>query len=308
MSDLVKMNRTMQSCTCCPRNCNVNRLEGQRGVCRVPAEVYIARADLHFWEEPCISGTEGSGTVFFAGCPLKCVFCQNYEVANARAGYPVTIEELAQTFLKLQDKGALNINLVTPTQYAPQIAEALKLGRNMGLKLPIVYNCGGYEGVEALKGLEGLVDIWLTDFKYMNAETAARYSRCPDYPQKAKEALAEMVRQTRENVFDEEGRMKKGIIVRHLILPGHVREAQQLVRYLYETYGNRIWMSLMNQYTPFDRIKDQYPEISRKLTHREYNEVIDYTIDLGVENAYVQEGGTAKESFIPNFEGNGPDA
>lgn len=308
MIDREKIVRQMKSCACCPRNCGVDRTEGEKGVCRVPAEVYIARAGLHFWEEPCISGSEGSGTVFFAGCPLKCVFCQNYEVANARAGYKVTIEELARTFLQLQDKGALNINLVTPTQYAPQIGEAIKLSRDMGLELPIVYNCGGYEGVEALRQLQGLVDVWLTDFKYINSETAARYSRCPDYPGKAKEALAEMVRQTKENVFDPEGRMRKGIIVRHLILPGHVKEAQQLVRYLYETYGDRIWMSLMNQYTPFDRIREQFPEISRKLTHREYNEVVDYAIDLGVENAYVQEGGTAKESFIPDFEGKGPDA
>jgi putative pyruvate formate lyase activating enzyme len=306
-----KMSDDMNKCMSCPRKCEVDRENGKTGVCGVPADIYVARAALHYWEEPCISGSEeagnrnGSGTVFFSGCVLKCVYCQNYEVAHATVGKRITVERLAEIFFELQEKGALNINIVTPTQYIPQIAEAIEIARSRGISIPFVCNCGGYENPGMLKHLEGLVDIYLTDFKYMDAEAAGKYSRASDYPEWAKASLAEMVRQQPEAVFSEDGLMKKGVIVRHLVLPGMVRNAKEVIHYVYRTYGDRVWLSLMNQYTPFERVKELYPEIGRKVTRREYNEVLDYAISLGVENAYIQEGSTAKESFIPVFDGEG---
>jgi putative pyruvate formate lyase activating enzyme len=267
--------------------------------------VYVARAALHFWEEPCISGENGSGTVFFSGCPLRCVYCQNFELARAKRGKPVTVEALSRLFLKLQEEGANNINLVTPTQYTLAIIPAVRLAKDEGLHLPIVYNCGGYESVETLRLLEGTVDIYLTDLKYLDEYASKRYSGAADYPAVAKDAIYEMVRQCKETVFECGGMMQKGVIVRHLLLPGRVREAKQVVRYLYSTYGNAIWMSLLNQYTPFGRVKERFPELARGVTKREYDTLVDYAIELGVTNAFIQEGATAKESFIPGFSGEG---
>ncbi|MDY3919596.1 MAG: radical SAM protein [Candidatus Limivivens sp.] len=298
------LNNSYQSCRLCPRQCGVNRQAGQKGFCRMDARIFGARAALHMWEEPCISGTTGSGTVFFSGCTLGCIYCQNYEIARAQTGKEITTKRLAEIFLELQEKHAANINLVTPTHYAPSILEALKLARGQGLTIPTVYNCSGYESVEALRMLEGWIDIYLTDFKYMESELAACCSRAWDYPQRAKEALAEMVRQTGEAMFDEDGMMKRGTIVRHLLLPGHVKNAREVLRYVYETYGNRVWISLMNQYTPVEkaeRLKD-FPELNRKVTKREYERLLDYAVELGVENGFLQEGETAKESFIPAFD------
>jgi putative pyruvate formate lyase activating enzyme len=306
-----KISDYMKKCMSCPRKCEVDRENGKTGVCGVPADIYVARAALHYWEEPCISGSEeagnrkGSGTVFFSGCVLKCVYCQNYEVAHAAVGRKITVGRLAEIFLELQDQGANNINLVTPTQYIPQIAVAAEIARSGGLSIPFVCNCGGYEDPEMLKLLDGIVDIYLTDFKYMDADSAAKYSQAADYPERAQDALAEMVRQQPEAFFSEDGLMKKGVIVRHLVLPGMVRNAKEVIRYVYDKYGDSVWLSLMNQYTPFERVKDKYPEIGRKVTRREYNEVLDYAISLGVENAFIQEGATAKESFIPVFDGEG---
>lgn len=291
----------MKRCTLCPRNCNVDREAGERGVCGVTGEGILgARAALHMWEEPCISGECGSGTVFFSGCSLRCIYCQNYEIAHAETGKRITVERLSEIFLELAKKGAHNINLVTPTHYTPEIIRAVLRARACGLTLPIIYNCSGYEKVETLKMLEGIVDIYLTDFKYMEPDLAAKFSKAPDYPTIAKEALKEMVRQTGAPVFDENDLMKKGVIVRHLLLPNHLKNAKAVVQYVYEIYGDQVYLSLMNQYTPLPQVR-HIPELNRKVTDREYEKLLDYAIDLGVEQAFIQEGETAEESFIPSF-------
>lgn len=292
-------------CTLCPRECNVNRAEGKTGFCGVAGEdIYLARAALHMWEEPCISGEDGSGTVFFSGCPLRCVYCQNYNIAHAKTGKAVTRERLSEIFMELQEKGANNINLVTPTHYTPEIVCAVKRAREKGLRLPVVYNCSGYEKVDTLRMLDGIVDIYLTDFKYMDSDMAKRYSHAKDYPEVAKAALNEMVRQTGEAVFSEEGMMQKGVIVRHLLLPGALENAKAVVQYVYETYGDVVFLSLMNQYTPLPQV-EKYPEINRRVTEEEYEELVDFAIDIGVENGFIQEGETAEESFIPEFNNEG---
>lgn len=294
-------------CMLCPRNCGVNRGAGETGVCGQTDTVKVARAALHYWEEPCISGTAGSGTVFFSGCALHCVFCQNHSIANGKAGKPVTQERLSEIFLEMQEKGANNINLVTPGHFVPQIAEALKRAKEQGLALPVVYNTGSYEHVDTIRRMEGLVDIYLPDFKYMDDALGVRYSHVRDYSRMAKAAIAEMVRQTGEAVFeggDEDGLMKRGTIVRHLVLPGCAEDSKAVIRYLYEAYGNRIYISMMNQFTPMPALAD-YPELNRKVTKEEYEEVVDYAISLGVECGFIQEGETAEESFIPAFDGEG---
>ena len=295
------MNSKTEKCMLCPRACNVNRTEGEKGVCGVAGEgIMGARAALHMWEEPCISGENGSGTVFFSGCPLRCIYCQNYHIANASVGSTITKERLSEIFLELQQKNAENINLVTPTHYTPEIIWAVKEARKKGLRLPIVYNCSGYEKVETLKALEGIVDIYLTDFKYMDKFAAKKYSRAEDYPEIAKAALEEMVRQCGQAVFDERDMMVKGVIVRHLLLPGQMQNAKDVVQYVYETYGDYVFLSLMNQYTPLPQV-EAYPEINRCVTEEEYDELMDFAIEIGVENGFIQEGETAKESFIPAF-------
>ena len=292
-----------KKCSLCPRLCLADR-NITTGYCGVKNTLRVARAALHFWEEPCLSGEEGSGAVFFTGCNLRCVFCQNYEIARAEQGKEITIERLTEIFLELQDQNANNINLVTATHYVPQVVEALRAAKEKGLHIPVVYNSGGYESVETLKMLEGLVDIYLPDFKYLDSERAKRYSRAEDYPEIAKKALAEMVRQQPEAVFDERGIMEKGVIVRHLMLPGGIKDSKAVVNYLYETYGDQIFLSLMNQYTPLPHVAE-YPEINRKLKKFEYDRLVDYAIFLGVENGFIQEGETAKESFIPAFTNEG---
>mgnify|MGYP005795666539 FL=1 len=295
----------MPPCTICPRNCRIDRTAGQKGYCGVTGtKIKAARAALHMWEEPCISGTRGSGTVFFSGCPLRCVYCQNRDIAGAEAGKEITPERLSEIFLELQEKGAVNINLVTPTHYTPEIAWAVKQAQAGGLTIPVVYNCSGYEKTETLRVLEGIVDIYLTDFKYMESETAARYSHAPDYPNAAKMALEEMVRQQPEPVFGEDGMMKKGVIVRHLLLPGHLKNAKAVVQYVYEAYGDRVYLSLMNQYTPLPGM-EKWPELNRRVTKREYERLVAFAVELGVENGFIQEGETAEESFIPAFDNEG---
>lgn len=295
----------MPPCTICPRNCRIDRTAGQKGYCGVTGtKIKAARAALHMWEEPCISGTKGSGTVFFSGCPLRCVYCQNRDIAGAEAGKEITPERLSEIFLELQEKGAVNINLVTPTHYTPEIVWVVKQARACGLTLPVVYNCSGYEKTETLRVLEGIVDIYLTDFKYMESETAARYSHAPDYPNAAKMALEEMVRQQPEPVFGEDGMMKKGVIVRHLLLPGHLKNAKAVVQYVYEAYGDRVYLSLMNQYTPLPGM-EKWPELNRRVTKREYERLVAFAVELGVENGFIQEGETAEESFIPAFDNEG---
>ena len=292
----------MDECRLCPRNCGTNRKKGIKGLCGVAGEgVLLARAALHMWEEPCISGERGSGTVFFCGCPLRCVYCQNYFISKVQTGKEISISRLADIFLELQEKGAHNINLVTPTHYTAEITDAVLIARKKGLWLPIVYNCGGYEKVETLKELENIVDIYLTDFKYMETKPAKEYSRAEDYPMVVKEALKEMVRQKGGCIYDKEGMMQSGVIVRHLLLPGYVENAKSVVRYVHETYGDRVILSLMNQYTPLEQVAD-IPLLNRKVTEQEYDELIDYALSMGVENAFIQEGETAMESFIPNFD------
>ena len=294
----------MEACRLCPRGWDVNRLEGKKGFCGVDAKVMVARAALHMWEEPCISGKEGSGAVFFSGCSLGCGFCQNRRISRGQSGKQITIEHLVDIFLNLQEQKANNINLVTAGQFLPQVAEALKRAKAQELHIPVVYNSSGYEKAEMLKMLDGLVDIYLPDFKYMDPELAGKYSHAKDYPQVAKLALEEMVRQVGMPEFDSCGMMKRGVIVRHLLLPGHVKNSKNVLKYLYETYRDKIYISMMNQYTPMPTMKDD-PQLSRKVTDREYARLINYAISLGLNNGFIQEGETAKESFIPEFDGEG---
>jgi putative pyruvate formate lyase activating enzyme len=273
---------------------------GQKGYCKVGGELVVARAALHMWEEPCISGEEGSGTVFFSGCSLGCVYCQNFNIADGMAGKQITIERLSDIFLELEQKSANNINLVTPSHYVPQIIEAIGLARGKGLSIPIVYNSSAYEKVDTLRLLEGYVDIYLPDLKYRNPEAASLYSKAENYFEYAAKAIEEMVRQVGSAEFDERGMMRKGVIVRHLLLPGYLTDSKEIVRYLYDTYGDTIYISIMNQYTPLPQMA-AYPIMNRKVTMEEYEELIDYAIDIGIENGFIQEGETASESFIPEF-------
>ena len=298
-----KMNQYL-SCSLCPRACKVNRAENELGVCKVTSQIKVARAALHHWEEGCISGTKGSGAVFFSGCALHCVFCQNEEISHGKVGKIISRERLAEIFLELQEKGANNINLVTPGQYVPDILWSVESAKAQGLDIPIVYNTSSYEKVDTLKMLEGIVDVYLPDFKYWNPEIAMKYSKAPDYPEVAKAAIAEMVRQQPAPVFyekDGQELMKKGVIVRQLLLPGQLQDAKQIVKYLYETYGNQIYLSLMSQFTPLPHV-EKYPELSRKVSRRSYEKYVDYAIQIGVEQGFIQEEDVAEESFIPEFD------
>ncbi len=300
-----------KNCNLCPRQCNIDRSAG-RGFCNANENVFLARAALHFFEEPSISGSEGSGAVFFCGCNLRCVFCQNERISRGLTGKEVSVEKLAQIFLSLESQGANNINLVTPSHYVYAIKDALILAKEAGLKIPIVYNTSAYELPETLKMLEGLIDIYLPDFKYFDDSLAVKYSNAPGYAETAKAAIAEMFRQVKTPVFDDRGIMQKGVIVRHLLLPLGVNNAKKIVSYLHETYGDSIYISLMNQYTPLDtpsmaKVRDKYPELFRRVTKREYERLLNYVLSLNIVNAYFQEGDTAKESFIPDFDLTGID-
>ncbi|MCC8050249.1 MAG: radical SAM protein [Clostridiales bacterium] len=388
----------MGGCTLCPRRCGADRESGQKGRCHADDKMRVARAALHFWEELCISGKEsggsgeapprqssaagraahdknaarlgGSGAVFFSGCPLGCVYCQNRAISRGQAGKEISVERLAEIFLELEAQRALNINLVTAGHYAPQVCMALRLAKDQGLSLPVVWNSSGYETVETLRMLEGLVDIYLPDLKYLDPALAKTYSHAEDYPEVAKAAIREMVRQqprprfVRDNIEaaeasedrktanqtkisndtnitddakgmddaeDGECMMEAGVIVRHLLLPGHVREAKHVVSYLHDTYGDQIYISLMNQYTPpADIFSKTYPKtgstgkaenaahaenaarlsaalelLRRPVTKREYERLLDYAVQIGVTQGFFQEGGTAAESFIPAFDGTG---
>lgn len=290
-----------ENCLLCPRKCGINRSTGQTGVCGVSSEIKVARAALHYWEEPCISGKRGSGAVFFSGCSLHCVFCQNREISDGKAGKVISKERLSDIFMELADKGANNINLVTPGQYIPDIVWAVNDAKSRGMKLPIIYNTSGYENVTELKLLEGIVDVYLPDFKYMDSTLSARYSRAKDYPSVAKQALSEMVRQQPDVVIDDAtGLIQNGVIVRQLLLPGHVNDAKAVLKYLYDTYHDHVYISMMSQFTPI-ALKD-YPEINRTVTRREYERLVDYALEIGITNAFIQEGDVAKDSFIPAFD------
>lgn len=290
-----------ENCLLCPRKCGTNRRTGQTGVCGVSSEIKVARAALHYWEEPCISGKRGSGAVFFSGCSLHCVFCQNREISDGKEGKVISKERLSDIFMELAGKGANNINLVTPGQYIPDIVWAVNNARSRGMKLPIIYNTSGYENVTELKLLEGIVDVYLPDFKYMDSTLSAMYSRAKDYPSVAKQALSEMVRQQPDVVIDDAtGFIQKGVIVRQLLMPGHVNDAKAVLKYLYDTYHDHVYISMMSQFTPI-ALKD-YPEINRTVTRREYERLVDYALEIGITNAFIQEGDVAKDSFIPAFD------
>ena len=317
MSDLQTFNSyttdLLSICTLCPRECKVNRMAGQTGVCGEGARIRAARAALHFWEEPCISGKSGSGAVFFSGCNVGCVFCQNQSIAQGETGYPLTSKRLSEIFLELQAQGANNINLVTPTHFIPQIREALLHARDAGLTLPIVYNTSGYEKVESLRLLSGLVDIYMPDCKYISSELSTKYSHCSDYFTQISRAITEMVRQTgvpvfsgdpEEDSYSDEVLMKRGVLVRHLLLPGCVEDSKQVLSWLHETFGEQIYISIMRQYTPLPHVA-AYPELNRTVTDAEYEELVDYAISIGIEQAFIQEDGVDKDSFIPAFDGEG---
>ena len=291
-------------CDLCPRKCLVDRKKGEKGICGQTENLKVARAALHFWEEPCISGDAGSGAVFFSGCPLHCVFCQNENIANGTVGKEISLERLVDIFLELQEKRANNINLVTPGHFVPQIVKALDQARKEGLTLPVVYNTSSYETVDTIKMLEGYVDIYLPDFKYMSPVLSKKYSHAPDYAEVAKAAIAEMVRQTGKAVFvngDEDNLILSGTIVRHLTLPGCMADSMQILKYLHDTYGDMIYISIMNQFTPLSNL-EKYPELNRRITDEEYETLVDYAIEIGIENGFIQEGNTAEESFIPAFD------
>ena len=315
----------LENCRLCARSCGVNRMKNRAGRCGQTEELVVARAALHMWEEPCISGKEGSGAVFFVGCPLGCVFCQNREIARGRAardessraeneishrngelpGKIITIDRLAEIFLELQGQKANNINLVTPTHYVPQIVEAVREARKKGLHIPIVYNTGSIETPETVHLLEDTVDIFLPDLKFCGRDVAGRYAQMPAYFDIAIKAIGEMVRMRGEAAFDERGMMTRGVIVRHMVLPGHTKDSKEILRYLWENFGDSIYVSIMNQYTPMPGIEQEFPELGRRVTRREYDRVVDYALELGFSNAFVQEGQTAEESFIPAFDGAG---
>lgn len=289
-----------QSCSLCPRNCNVDR-NVVTGYCGCSHTIKAARAALHHWEEPCISGTKGSGTVFFTGCTLRCCFCQNHSISQDGLGKEVTIKELSQIFLRLQDQGAHNINLVTATQYLPSILPALDMVKGK-LSIPVVYNCGGYETLHTVKALEGYVDIWLPDLKYESSELSMRYSGAKDYFQVAKKAIKQMILQTGPPQFDTQGSiMKKGVIIRHMVLPDGKDDSIRLLHFMKEELPEDMYyISLMSQYTPFFHSKD-YPEINRRITTYEYNKVLDEAISLGLDSGFMQEKSSAKEEYTPPF-------
>ena len=304
--------KAYEACTLCPRRCGVNRIKQQSGICAQTAQLRIARAALHMWEEPCISGTRGSGTVFFSGCQLRCIFCQNDSIAQGEVGREISVERLTEIFFELEQKGANNINLVTPDHFIPHIVSAIQRAREQGFTLPFVYNTGSYVSLEALRMLDGWIDVYLPDFKYMDSEHARAYSGAADYPEVAKAALAEMFRQVGPVQFatvDEETEpmLVRGMLVRHLLLPGAVADAKRVITYLHRTYGNDIYLSLMNQYTPGARVLE-HPLLHRKVRRKEYEAWIDAAIELGIEQAFVQEGSAAEESFIPAFDYEGVEA
>ena len=288
----------LKNCTLCPRNCRVNRYKTV-GFCRANNKIKVSLAKLFFYEEPPISGINGSGTIFFSNCNLKCCFCQNNEISEKGKGISITIKRLSEIMLELQDKKAHNINLVTPTMYVPQIIKAVKLARKNGLTIPIIYNTSGYENVDTINSLEGIIDVYLPDFKYFNNDIAIKYSKADNYFNYAKESLNEMVRQTGPCIFDENGLIKKGVIVRHLMLPEQKNDTKEILNYLYKTYKNDIYISIMNQYTPTNNVK--YNELKKPILKSDYEEIIDYALDLGITNAFCQEDETVSESFIPNF-------
>ena len=307
MSDLRQL---LDACRLCPRRCGARRNAGEKGFCGAADELRVARAALHFWEEPPISGKAGSGTVFFSHCSLKCVYCQNAEISHAARGKDIDPGHLARIFLALSEEGARNINLVTPTHYAVQIIEALDLARKAGLRLPVIYNTAGYELPQTLELLDGYVPVFLTDFKYWDKYWGKRYSQVPDYVERAQEALDAMVAQAGSLRFeaecegDSEMLLTAGVVIRHMLLPGRLDDAKAIVGYVHERYGNDVALSLMSQYTPMPG-NARYPELGTAVDQDEYEALLDYADTIGVDSYFWQEGSPASESFIPPFDGTG---
>lgn len=294
----------LKNCSLCIRNCGVDRLSGSLGFCKAGHEVKVARATLHHWEEPCVSGEEGSGTVFFSHCNLSCVFCQNHEISQEHKGKVISIERLSDIFLELQKKNANNINLVTPTHYVPQIVEALRIAKAKGLSIPILYNTNGYDSLETIKSLKGLIDVYLPDYKYFDEKYALKYSKAPGYVDNIVAILKEMLNQVGTPSFDEGGIIKKGVIIRHMMLPGLLFDSKKVIDRIQQEFGNSVYLSLMNQYTPMHNAKD-YAEINKPLNPKHYAAMIDYALSIGVENGFIQDEGTNNTSFVPSFQNEG---
>ena len=287
-------------CNLCPRNCNVDRDKGELGYCQAPENMVIARYSRHMWEEPVLSGDKGSGTIFFSYCNMRCCFCQNYALSELHKGRVVSIEEFAKITLDLQNSSVYNINLVTPTMFVPNIIKGIQLARDKGLVLPVVYNTSSYESVNTIRKLDGYVDIYLPDLKYYDNELGIKYSNTNNYFYYASRAIDEMVRQVGKFVLDDNGMMIRGVIVRHMVMPGCVEDSKKIIKYLYDTYHDDIMISIMSQYTPVREC--QYFELNRKISEDEYTEVVNYAYDLGVRNAFIQEGSSQDQSFIPDFD------
>lgn len=296
--------KLLEKCNLCMRNCNVNRNKGVKGVCNSTNNIRIARAALHFWEEPCISGENGSGTVFFSNCNLKCVFCQNYEISSEGFGKEITVDRLADIFIELQEKGANNINLVTPTHFVPQIIEALKIAKNNGLDLPIVYNTNSIDTLDTIKALKGYIDVYLPDFKYFEDKYAMKYSKIKGYSKNVIDVIDEMIKQVGAPKFNKDGIIEKGVIVRHLLLPGLLFDSKKVVDAIYNNFGDNVYISLMNQYTPMHNAK-MYPEINKSINEKTYDVLIDYALSIGVKNGFIQESGTNSKEFVPDFNNEG---
>ena len=292
----------LEKCKICPHNCGVNRLNGNIGRCKSNGNIKLAMASIHNFEEPCISGENGSGTVFFSNCNMNCVFCQNYKISQQGLGREISIEELAEIFIDEQNKNAENINLVTPTMYVYHIIEAIKIAKNKGLKIPIVYNSNGYENVETIKKLDGYIDIYLPDLKYYDDDLAFKYSGVKNYFENATSAIKEMYNQVGSPVLDENGMMKKGLIIRHLVLPNNLQNSKDVLKWINDNIDKKVFVSVMAQYFPTNRAKE-FPEINRKLTKEEYEEIENYLYSLDLDNGYIQELGEHEEEYVPDFEG-----
>lgn len=294
------MFENLMECNMCPNNCKVNRTNGEFGKCKASVKVKIALASIHNFEEPCISGEKGSGTVFFSNCNMSCKFCQNYEISSEGKGKEITIEELADTFIKLQEQGVNNINLVTPTIYAYQIIEAIKLAKSNGLNIPIIYNSNGYETIETLKKLEGYIDVYLPDLKYYDDNIAFKYSGIKNYFDVSSKAIKEMYKQVGKPQLDENGIIQKGLIIRHLVLPNNIENSKKVLKWIKENIDTEVYVSIMAQYFPCHKAK-KIEELNRKLTKEEYNEIENFVFKLGIENGYMQDLGEHEEEYVPNF-------
>ena len=296
----MKYGNLLESCHLCERHCGVDRLNGKVGFCRATEKLKIARAELHMWEEPPISGDNGSGTVFFSHCNLGCVFCQNHEISQEYSGAYITVERLSEIFLELQAKGANNINLVTPTHYVPQIIEAIIIAKSNGLTLPILYNTNGYDTLETIKLLDGYIDVYLPDFKYFDDKYAKKYSKVNHYAENILPILTEMVRQVGPPKFNSDNKMIKGVIIRHLMLPGLLFDSKKVIDKIYNTFGDDVYISIMNQYTPMNKAEN-YPEINKPLNPKHYDSLVNYAAEIGVTNGFIQEEGTSTTDFVPSF-------